>query len=160
MSLLESALGVGILGGGLLLGAWGGFRRRIYTALLGLGVLSLAMVAWGVLPGSLFWAAVVVALVIGGMIPLVDGPIMAILQANVAPEIQARVLTLLNSVLSISSPLGLALAGPVADWLGLQAWYLAAGALLGLTAMAFYLTPAIRNIEENRRAVDTGVTAE
>jgi DHA3 family macrolide efflux protein-like MFS transporter len=85
---------------------------------------------------------------------------MAILQANVAPEIQARVLTLLNSVLSISSPLGLALAGPVADWLGLQAWYLAAGALLGMTAGAFYLTPAIRNIEQHRSRVESAVAAE
>jgi DHA3 family macrolide efflux protein-like MFS transporter len=160
LSLLESAIGVGILGGGLLLSVWGGFHRRIYTALLGLSVLSLAMVVWGVLPGSLFWAAVAIALVIGGMIPLVDGPIMAILQANVAPEIQARVLTLLHSVLSISSPLGLALAGPVSDRVGLQAWYLAAGTLLGLTAIAFYLTPAIRNIEQNKRGADAPAAVE
>ncbi len=160
LSVLESAIGVGILGGGLLLGVWGGFRRKIYTALLGLSVLSVTTGLWGLLPGSLFWVAVAIALVVGGMIPLVDGPILAILQANVAPEIQARVFTLLNSVLSISSPLGLALAGPVADRLGLQAWYLAAGALLGLTAIAFYLTPAIRNIEENKPGSGHAVSME
>jgi DHA3 family macrolide efflux protein-like MFS transporter len=160
LSLLESAVGVGMLGGGLLLGVWGGFRRRVYTVLLSLSVLSVTMVLWGLLPGSLFWAAVATGLVVGWMIPLADGPIMAILQATVAPEIQARVFTLLDSVLSISSPIGLALAGPVADRLGLQAWYLAAGALMALTAIAFYLSPAIRNIEDNRPGVGTAVAAE
>ena len=33
---LQSAWGVGMLAGGLLLSVWGGFRRRIYTSLMGL----------------------------------------------------------------------------------------------------------------------------
>jgi DHA3 family macrolide efflux protein-like MFS transporter len=149
LSLLESVMGVGILLGGVLLGVWGGFRRRIYTMLLSAGVLCVAFVVFGLLPANLFSAAVVTAGLMGLLIPLADGPLMAILQANVAPEIQARVFTLLGSLISLSSPLGLALAGPVADWLGLQTWYLAAGALLGLTAVVGFLTPAIVNIEQN-----------
>jgi len=149
LSLLESVMGVGILLGGVLLGVWGGFRRRIYTMLLSAGVLCVAFVVFGLLPANLFSAAVVTAGLMGFLIPLADGPLMAILQANVAPEIQARVFTLLGSLISLSSPLGLALAGPVADWLGLQTWYLAASALLGLTAVVGFLTPAIVNIEQN-----------
>jgi DHA3 family macrolide efflux protein-like MFS transporter len=150
LSLLESVMGIGILLGGVLLGLWGGFRRRIYTMLLSASVLCVAFVVFGLLPSNLFSAAVATAGVMGLMIPLADGPLMAILQANVAPEIQARVFTLLGSLISLSSPLGLALAGPVADWLGLQTWYLAAGALLGLTVVGFYFTPAIMNIEQNQ----------
>jgi DHA3 family macrolide efflux protein-like MFS transporter len=149
LSLLESVMGIGILLGGVLLGVWGGFRRRIYTMLLSVSVMCIAFVVFGLLPANLFCAAVVSAGVMGLMIPLVDGPLMAILQANVAPELQARVFTLLGSLVSLSSPLGLALAGPVADWVGLQTWYLAAGALLGLTAVVGYATPAIINIEQN-----------
>jgi DHA3 family macrolide efflux protein-like MFS transporter len=149
LSLLESAMGIGILLGGVLLGVWGGFRRRIYTMLLSASVLCVAFVVFGLLSPSLFWAAVATAWVMGLMIPLADGPLMAILQANVAPELQARVFTLLGSLISLSSPLGLALAGPVADWLGLQTWYLAAGALLGVTAVIGFTTPAIVNIEQN-----------
>jgi DHA3 family macrolide efflux protein-like MFS transporter len=149
LSLLESVMGIGILLGGVLLGVWGGFRRRIHTMLVSASVLSVAFVVFGLLPANLFWAAVATAGVMGLMIPLADGPLVAILQANVAPEIQARVFTLLGSLISLSSPLGLALAGPVADWLSLQTWYLTAGALLGLTAVVFYFTPAIMNIEQS-----------
>jgi len=149
LSLLEAMMGAGILLGGVLLGVWGGFRRRIYTMLFSASVMCLAFVLFGLLPAHLFGAAVGTAGVMGLMIPFADGPLMAILQANVAPELQARVFTLLGSLLSLSSPLGLALAGPVADWLGLQTWYVAAGVLLGVTAVIGYTTPAIVNIEQN-----------
>lgn len=152
LSLLESVMGVGILLGGVLLGVWGGFKRKIHTVLLSTTMLATGLVALGMLPGNKLWTAVAVGYVVGMAIPLADGPIMAILQANIAPEIQARVFTLIGSLISLSSPLGLALAGPVADWLGLQAWYLVAGALLGLTTVAFYFTPTIMNIEENAYA--------
>ena len=77
------------------------------------------------------------------MLPLIDGPIMAIMQGTVAPEMQGRVFTLMNSLLNLTGPISLAFAGPVSDWLGLQVWYVAAGGVLG------FLIPAIVNIEEN-----------
>ena len=155
LSLLESVMGIGILLGGVLLGVWGGFQHRIHTVLLSTTMLAAGLTALGLLPANKLWAAVVVGYVVGMAIPLADGPIMAILQANIAPGIQARVFTLIGSLISLSSPLGLALAGPVADWLGLQTWYLVAGALLGLTTVAFYFTPAIMNIEENSHAAES-----
>lgn len=155
LSLLESVMGIGILLGGVLLGVWGGFQHRIHTVLLSTTMLAAGLTALGLLPANKLWAAVVVGYVVGMAIPLADGPIMAILQANIAPGIQARVFTLIGSLISLSSPLGLALAGPVADWLGLQTWYLVAGALLGLTTVAFYFTPAIMNIEEHSHAAES-----
>ena len=151
LSLVDSAAGVGILLGGLLLSVWGGFRRRIYTMLLSVSVLGAALLVMGLLPSSLFWAAVASVFVVGMMVPLADGPLMAIMQANVPPEMQARVFTLLGSLVSLSSPLGLALAGPAADRLGLQVWYLVAGTLCLATAAVFYFTPVVMNLEQNAR---------
>jgi DHA3 family macrolide efflux protein-like MFS transporter len=75
---------------------------------------------------------------------------MAILQGTVAPEVQGRVFTLFGSLLSITSPFGLAVAGPVSDWLGLQAWYIAAGVLCAAIGLASLFMPALVNIEQNR----------
>jgi hypothetical protein len=59
------------------------------------------------------------------------------------------VFTLFGSLILITSPLGLSMAGPISDWLGLQVWYLVAG-MLGIVATSvFLLVPAARNIEEN-----------
>lgn len=149
LGLLEAVLGGGIVVGGLALSVWGGFRKKIYTMLLGTAGFSVAFVVWGIVPGDMFWVALVSGACLGLTLPLVDGPLMAILQSTVAPEIQGRVFTLFGSLILLTSPLGLSLAGPISDWLGLQIWYLVAGVLAMLLTLLFLLSPAARNIEEN-----------
>ncbi len=149
LSLLESVAGVGILVGGLILSIWGGFRRKIYTTMIGTVVLGVGFVVLGLTPGGLFWMALASMLVVGLMIPLIDGPIIAILQGTVAPEMQGRVFTLMSSLLWITSPFSLAVAGPVTDWLGIQVWYVTAGVLCGVIGLVGFFAPAIANIEQN-----------
>ncbi len=157
LSLLEAAAGVGIVGGGLILSAWGGFRRKIYTTMLGMVILGLGFVALSLTPGGLFWMALASIFVAGLMIPLIDGPIMAILQGTVAPEIQGRVFTMMGSLIWITSPFSLAVAGPVSDWLGLQVWYVTAGVMCVATGLAGFFVPAIVNIEENNNGASAKV---
>jgi DHA3 family macrolide efflux protein-like MFS transporter len=153
LSLLEAAIGGGIVAGGLILSAWGGFRKKVHTMILGVLGLAAALVVWGIVPGSMFWLALVSGAWMGLMVPLTDGPLMAILQSTVAPEIQGRVFTLFGSLIQLTSPIGLAMAGPISDRLGLQIWYTVAGVLVGGSALVFILVPAARNIEENAKAV-------
>jgi DHA3 family macrolide efflux protein-like MFS transporter len=115
-------------------------------------------VVLGFTPAGLFWMALASTFVVGLTIPLIDGPIMAILQGTVTPEVQGRVFTLMGSLLWITSPFSLAVAGPVSDWLGLQVWYVTAGVLCGVTGLAGFFIPAIVNIEEN--ANGSGAEAE
>jgi len=149
LSLLESVIGVGILVGGLILSTWGGFRRRIFTTMMGVVVLGAGLLVLGLTPADRFWLALAGMSLVGLMIPLTDGPIMAIMQSTVAPEIQGRVFTLMGSLLWITSPISLAVAGPVSDWLGLRMWYLVAGTLCGVIGLAGFFVPAIVRIEEN-----------
>jgi DHA3 family macrolide efflux protein-like MFS transporter len=114
------------------------------VVLLGIGLFVLGMT-----PASLFWLGVATFFVIGLVIPLIDGPTMAIVQGTVAPEMQGRVLTTMMSLLSLTSPISLAVAGPVADWLGLKSWYFLAGALCIVAGVAGFAVPVIVNIEEN-----------
>jgi DHA3 family macrolide efflux protein-like MFS transporter len=140
---------VGIVAGGLLLSVWGGFRRKIYTVMMGMVVLGLGYIVLGLTPGGLFPMGLASVFVVGLMIPLIDGPIMAILQGTVAPEMQGRVFNLIGSLFWITSPFSLAVAGPVSDWLGIQAWYVAAGVLCGVTGLVGFFIPAIVNIEQS-----------
>jgi len=158
LSVLEVVAGVGIILGGLLLSVWGGFKRKIYTTMTGMVILASSLVVLGLTPASVFELALVSVLGVGLMIPLIDGPIMAILQSTVAPEMQGRVFTLMSSLVWITSPLSLAVAGPVSDMLGLQVWYVLAGVLCGMVGLAGFFVPAIVNIEEN--ANGSAATAE
>jgi DHA3 family macrolide efflux protein-like MFS transporter len=147
--LLEAIFGGGVVAGGVLLSAWGGFKRKILTTMAGLMVLAVGFLILGIVPATTFWLALAAALGMGISIPLIDGPIMAIMQGTVAPEMQGRVFTLMGSLIWLTSPFSLAVAGPVSDWLGLQVWYLIAGLLCLATGLAGLFIPAVLSIEEN-----------
>ncbi|MGQ9683380.1 MAG: MFS transporter [Anaerolineae bacterium] len=148
---LESALGIGMIAGGLTLSAWGGFRRRVYTSLVGLAGMGSALVLVGVAPANLLPSAVAGMFLCGFCMPLVNGPLFAAIQATVAPEMQGRVFTLLMSASSAAAPLGLAVAGPVADGAGVGVWFLASGIVcITLAAVSLFL-PALMQLEDNNR---------
>ena len=145
---MQSASGAGLLAGGLLLGAWGGFKRRIVTVLLGISLMGGCMTIVGVLPGTAFWVAVGAMFCAGVLAPMAVGSFQAIQQAVVPPEIQGRVFTLARSGMDMMSPLGMAVAGPVADALGVQGWYTLTGGVVALMACGAFLIPTLMKLEE------------
>jgi len=147
---MESAFGVGLVSGGVLLGLWGGFKKRIHTIALGITGIGACMALVGLLPATGLAVAVGAMFVMGAAAALTDGPLFAILQSTVAPEMQGRVFMLFGSLVTLTSPVGLAIAGPVTDVVGVQVWYLAAG-ILSLAALAVgLLIPAMHDLERYR----------
>jgi DHA3 family macrolide efflux protein-like MFS transporter len=147
---LSSAVGVGLIVGGVALGAWGGFRKRIVTTLAALIALGVAVTAVGLTPESSFLWALVSMSFVGLSVPLVNGPVYAILQATIAPDYQGRVFSLIGSLASATAPLGLIVAAPVAEILGVGFWYLAGGMACVGMGMAGFFAPALMRIEVER----------
>ena len=148
---IESAFGFGMLAGGLVLGAWGGFKKRIKTTMAGLFGLGIGFSLLGFTPSDLFLLAVLSAFLAASMIPIVNGPVHAILQATVDPQMQGRVFTLIGSLGSAMAPLGLIIAGPVADAIGVQSWYVIGGVACILIAVVGNFIPSLMNIEDNHK---------
>jgi DHA3 family macrolide efflux protein-like MFS transporter len=132
---LQSALGVGTLSGGFLLSVWGGFRRKMVTSLVGLATLGAGSAWLGLVPGTLFPLAIAAMLILGIGLPITNGPIVATLQAVVPPEKQGRVFALVSSLSAGIMPIGLLLAGPLADLIGVRTWILVAGFLVMLATI-------------------------
>jgi DHA3 family macrolide efflux protein-like MFS transporter len=145
---LSSALGAGLIVGGVGLGAWGGFRRRIVTTLTALIALGVAVAALGLTPASLFWWALVSMSCVGLIVPLVNGPVYAILQATIAPDYQGRVFSLAGSLAGAAAPLGLVVVAPLAEISGVGIWYLAAGVVCMAMGIGGYFAPALMGIED------------
>jgi DHA3 family macrolide efflux protein-like MFS transporter len=146
---LESALGVGVIAGGLALGMWGGFKRRILTSLAGILILSLGVTLMGFAPAAMLWVGIAAMFIMGFGSPMANGPIFAILQSTVRPEMQGRVMSLLNSGASAMMPVGLIIAGPLADQFGVRTLYVAGGVLCALIAITCTLVRPLMNIEQN-----------
>jgi DHA3 family macrolide efflux protein-like MFS transporter len=150
LSWLESVFSVGVVTGGLVLSIWGGFKRRIYTTLMGVTGMGLGILLVTFAPQNMFSLAIIGMAFAGFMNPITNGPIFSIMQTRVAPEMQGRVFTLMNSLTSAMSPLGMLVAAPIAEKFGIRAWFLLGGISCLLLAVVGVLIPAVVHIEDNR----------
>jgi len=161
LSWVESAMGAGMILGGVLLSIWGGFSRKIITSLFGLMGMGAGTLILALAPSSSISFAVGAALLVGFMTPMTMGPFFAVIQSTVEPDMQARVFSLLSSVGTGIAPLGLMIAGPVADRTGIQTWFLLGGVLCIFMAVTGLFIPSVMNIEKKGdltpNLVDTGV---
>ena len=130
---METAFGIGMLAGGALLGAWGGFEKRINTMIVGTGLLGLMMVVIGTAPADRIFLAIGAMFLVGVGLSFGNGAGQALLQVLIIPDMQGRVFATLRALRSLMAPLGLALAGPFTDVFGMQSWMLGAG--IGITIM-------------------------
>ena len=149
LGLMESVMGVGIIAGGILLSIWGGFKKKIVTSMIGIVGLGAGVLLIGLAPAKLFALAIAGSILLGLGIPIANGPIGALLQTIVRPDMQGRVMALLNSGATAISPLGLLIAGPFSDWMGIRVWFWAGGILCVLIAASAFFRPVIMNVENH-----------
>lgn len=160
LAALEATFGLGMIAGGIGLSVWGGFKRRIFTSLLGITGLGLGLVVVGLAPAEGFGLAVGGMAFAAVMVAFANGPLIAVMQAVIAPEMQGRVMTLLNSFAMLMSPLGLIVAGPVAEQWGPSAWFIFSGSLCALLGLVCFFIPAITTLEDQRPQLATAVVSE
>lgn len=145
----EAAAGAGMIVGGLILGVWGGFKRQILTSMAGVSLLGVGVLTIGLLPPNLFFVVVIAGGVIGFSMPFTNGAIFSIMQSQVAPDMQGRVFSLMTTMAAAMSPIGLAVAGPISDYVDVRIWFILAGIVCIVIGIGGVLTPTIYNIEEN-----------
>jgi Na+/melibiose symporter-like transporter len=169
----ESAWAAGAVIGGLLISAWGGFRRRMKSIFIGEALTGLfALLLFGLGPGLPFWMA---ASALGAIfMPFTNGASQAIWQAKVAPDVQGRVFAARRLIAWLSGPVTPLLAGALADfvtepamrsptWLaatfgplvgtgpgsGMALQFVFAGlGYMGVVLFVFLFAPAVRELED------------
>ena len=145
---LESALGLGIVAGGLLLGLWGGFKRKTATTLTGLIGMGAGITVLGLTDRNTYLLAVGMMGLVGLMNALANGALGAIMQTKIPPEMQGRIFTVIGSLASAASPLGMLLAAPVAEKLGIRAWYLIAGVFCAAMGVYGFLKRDVYTLDD------------
>ncbi len=168
----QSAGAIGGVIGGLLLGLWGGPRKKVHGVL---GGMLLASLLGEMLLGAgrevLVWS--VASFCLNFFLPFINGSNQAIWQAKVTPAIQGRVFAVRRLIAQVMAPIAAAAAGPLADrvfepamqnggrladafgWLvgsgpgsGMALMLIVTGLAGLLIPVAGYTIPAIRNAEQ------------
>ena len=110
---LSTIMGVGMLVGTLVMSAWGGGKRKVFT-LLGAGVIGSLIV----IPMGIRLSIPLLAVCGFGFmftIPLMNASSQAIWQAKVAPDVQGRIFALRRTIAWSSQLVAPLLAAPLAD---------------------------------------------
>jgi DHA3 family macrolide efflux protein-like MFS transporter len=153
LGIWQSMFATGVLLGGILLGTWGGFKKRVITAQLGLIVLGLSTAVIGFTSSKLFWLALGINAISGLILPMVNGSFGAILQSVIAPEMQGRVFAFIMSAASLVSPVGLMIAGPFADAFGVPLWFRVAGLVCAFMGLAGFFIHEVMQMEEEKQGL-------
>jgi DHA3 family macrolide efflux protein-like MFS transporter len=144
---IGTASGIGGIAGGLLLGAWGGFKKRIHTTILGLAIMIPCSVGVGLTSISYFYTTVIAMIFMGVGMAFSSAPLAAIQNAVIARDMQGRVFSLFNSVVILMMPLGLLVGAPVAETFGIRwLYFIASAAWLIILPVALCSKP-LMNLE-------------
>lgn len=127
----------GLLVSSLIMGIWGGMKRRFLMASLAVGLLGFASLVSGILPPTSvgFLGFIVCCFCMGASGTFINVPTMAYVQETTASDMMGKVFSLMMAVMTLTMPIGLLLAGPLSDMIGVDMWFFYSGIGLVLTAI-------------------------
>ena len=114
LATVQSAGAIAAVIGGIVMSAWGGFKRRVHGVLAGWALSSLGLVVVGV--GQVVPVWVVGMAYYALWFALINGSNQAIWQSKVAPDVQGRVFSARRLIAWISNPISPIIAGTMADF--------------------------------------------
>jgi len=146
-SYVEFAFGAGMLAGSTLIGTLS--QRFSGVRLIGAGILLIGflLAAAGMLPASAYWGFVVLSVLMGFSVPLFGAPITAMFQGLIDPAKLGRVMSLYMTIAMLMAPVGLMVAGPLAERVGVAPWFAISGALIAATGVVALALPAVRALD-------------
>ncbi len=132
----EMTYSLGMVLGGALIAAWGGFRQKTATILFAGTFYGLIMVGLGCAPIFPFY--LFCNTLIGVTAPCYNAPITVIIQQTVPPALHGRIFSLMQIATACALPLGMAFFGPLADSLRVQTLLLSAGIAVALLSLIIW----------------------
>ena len=147
VALMEGLAGIGMIAGGILISVNPLFKKRIVTLLISF-IISCGTVALTALaPSNALWLATIWWTLSGITFSTGNAPMMAIIQTSVPNQIQGRVLSLMTTVMGLAGPIGLAIAGPLGDVIGVRGVFIVGGTLSAIVCALGFFSSRLMQIE-------------
>jgi MFS transporter, DHA3 family, macrolide efflux protein len=150
VALMEGLAGIGMIVGGVLITVFPFFKKRIVTLLVSFVVSCGTVALTALAPSNALWLAAVWWALSGLTFSTGNAPMMAILQTTVPNQIQGRVLSLMTTVMGLAGPIGLAIAAPLGEAIGVRGVFIAGGILSALVCALGLFSSDLMRIEEQK----------
>ena len=128
-SINQIGYAAGMMLGSVAAGSLSKIKNKLLLAMFGFMGASIITFLCGILPATMvgFWLFTLLCLLLGASGNMFNIPFVAYMQATIPPEAQGRAFSLMNSLSSLSMPVGLALAGPMSEQYGVPFWFFVSG---------------------------------
>jgi MFS transporter, DHA3 family, macrolide efflux protein len=137
--IVQTLFSSGMLIAAMIIGLTGGLKRQFLMISISTGLLGLCSFIGGLLPANLFWVFCIVVFVMGTTGMGFNIPFTAYIQRTVPSENLGKVLSLVTSIMSFAAPVGMFIAGPVSEGIGVSNWMIIAGVLMVFVSLLCYL---------------------
>lgn len=137
--LVQTLFSVGMLVSAVVFGLARQSKRPFALISLSSFLLGVCSLTGGLLPANAFWAFCIVVFVIGTTGTMGNIPYMAYIQKSVDPQNLGKVISTITSIISIGIPLGMFVAGPIAEKVGVGNWMIGVGIVLAIIGTLSYV---------------------
>jgi len=127
LTAIEIAFSVGMMAGGGMIAAWGGFRNKVHTMAFATLIMGGCTLALGIVPS--FWVYLFFMAVFGVAMPIFNTPTTVLVQEKVDGDYLGRVFGVFGMISTSMMPVGMLIFGPIADIIAIE-WLLIGTGLL------------------------------
>ncbi|MBN8252804.1 MFS transporter [Priestia flexa] len=147
LTAIEIAFSVGMMIGGGVIAAWGGFQNRIKTLGLASVIMGVCTLALGLVP--IFWLYLGFMGLFGVAMPIFNTPATVLLQEKVEEEYLGRVFGVMGMISTSMMPLGMLVFGPLADWISVEWLLIGTGVFIVILAIFLGQNKVLIESEKN-----------
>ena len=147
-SIAEAAFAAGLLVGSTLIMTWGGGKRL--AALISIACVSFGLLCAisGLIPPTMFWLFATLCAGMGLVSAWFNGPMMTLIQKNTSEETMGRIIGLVTAGTSLAGPIGIALGGVFAEYMGIAPFFVVDGILCALVGVLMYAFKSVRALDK------------
>ncbi|MDF2905413.1 MAG: hypothetical protein K0R34_734 [Herbinix sp.] len=139
--IVQTLFSSGMLIAAMLIGITGGLKKQFLMISISTGLLGICALIGGMIPAYLFWAFCIVVFVMGTTGMGFNIPFTSYIQRTAPAENLGKVLSLVTSVMSFAAPVGMFIAGPISESIGVSNWMTCAGiVMIFVSILCYFLT--------------------
>ena len=136
--IVQALFSSGMLIAALVIGITGGLKKQFFMISLGIFLMGICSLIAGMLPVTGFWLFCIIIFIMGTTGMVSNIPFTAYMQKTIPQENLGKVISLITSIMSFAAPVGMFIAGPASELIGVNNWMILAGVLMLFVGLVCY----------------------
>lgn len=145
---VEITFAIGLLLGSVLVGVIGEKYKKSNIISFSILILGIALTISGIIPSDKILIFAITSAMMGLTGPLFSAAYYVLLQGKIEPSVLGRVMGIVGSVMTFATPVGLLIAGPTAEIIGVPMWFSISGIATIILGIVCGFNNDVKNIEK------------